>query len=197
MAQFTVSYQITKKMEGGYSNNPNDKGKETYAGISRTSFPNWKGWAFLDKQTKPIKTNSFFSYLNMAVLQFYKTQFWGPLKCGLMSQVVANQLFDYAVNSGKRKAVKDLQTVLNRLGASLQVDGIIGEKTLSTMSRFNQNNIARNLLIKRENFINWLVQQQPQFKKGWLNRIAYLKTHLNTVGVSFGLLALVGLTVFF
>jgi lysozyme family protein len=197
MAQFGISYHITERMEGGYSNNPLDNGKETYAGISRASFPDWKGWAFIDKQVKPIKTNSFFSYLNMSVMQFYRVQFWSPLKCGLMSQVVANQLFDYAVNSGKSKAVKSLQTALNRLGAFLQVDGLIGEKTLTAMARFNQDDIARNLLIERENFINRLAQQQPQFKRGWLNRIAYLKSHLSTVGVSFGLLAFVGLTFFF
>ncbi|WP_461632028.1 glycoside hydrolase family 108 protein [Labilibaculum euxinus] len=197
MAQFGISYHITEQMEGGYSNNPHDKGGETYAGISRVSFPDWKGWAFLDKQAKPIKTNSFFSYLSMPVMQFYKAQFWSPLKCGFMSQVVANQLFDYAVNSGKSKAVKSLQTVLNRLGAFLQVDGVIGEKTLTAMARFNQDDIAGNLLIQRENFINRLALQQPQFKRVWLNRIAYLKSHLSTAGVSFGLIAIAGLTLFF
>ena len=129
-------------------------------------------------------------------MQFYKVQFWTPLKCGFMPQVVSNQLFDYAVNSGKSKAVKDLQTVLNRLGSFLQVDGLIGEKTLTAMARFNQDDIAGNLLIERENFINRLAQKQPQFKRGWLNRIAYLKSHLST-GVSFGLVAFVGLTLFF
>lgn len=197
MAQFGISYHITERMEGGYSNNPLDNGKETYAGISRASFPDWKGWAFIDKQAKPIRTNSFFSDLSMPVMQFYREQFWSPLKCGFISQVVANQLFDYAVNSGKNKAGKSLQTVLNRLGSFLQVDGIIGEKTLTAMNRFNQDDIARNLLGERENFINRLAQQQPQFKNGWLNRIAYLKSHLSTAGVSFGLVAFVGLTLFF
>ena len=197
MAQFGISYHITEQMEGGYSNNPHDKGGETYAGISRVSFPDWKGWAFLDKQAHPIQHNAKFSYLSRDVEQFYRTEFWKKLNCGFMSQVVANQLFDYAVNSSKSKAVKSLQTVLNRLGAFLQVDGIIGEKTLTAMARFNQDDIAGNLLIQRENFINRLALQQPQFKRVWLNRIAYLKSHLSTAGVSFGLIAIAGLTLFF
>jgi len=197
MAQFKISYHITETMEGGYSNNPNDKGKETYAGISRVSFPNWKGWTFLDKQVHPIKHNAKFSFLSKDTEQFYKSEFWKKLNCGLMTQDVSNQLFDYAVNSGKSRAVKSLQTILNRLGASLQVDGLIGEKTLTAMARFNQDDIARNLLLVRENFINRLAQQQPQFKRGWLNRIAYLKSHLPTVGISIGAIAIVGVTLFF
>lgn len=197
MATFETSYHITEMMEGGYSNHSLDKGKETYAGISRASFPNWEGWKFIDKKAKPIQTNSFFSDLTMPVRNFYRANFWLPLQCVSMPQVVANQLFDYAVNSGKSRAVKSLQSVLNSLGAFLEVDGLIGVKTLGALSRFDANKIAEKLLLERENFINKLAQSQPQFKNGWLNRIAYLKTHLSTVGISFGAVALVGLTLFF
>ncbi len=39
----------TLKHEGGYANNPNDKGGETYRGIGRKANPNWKGWGFIDQ----------------------------------------------------------------------------------------------------------------------------------------------------
>lgn len=197
MAQFGISYHITERMEGGYANNPNDKGLETYAGISRRAFPNWKGWKFIDKQAKPIKRNTFFSYLSMPVMQFYRENFWKPLQCGLMPQEIANQLFDYAVHSGKKRAVKSLQTVLNQMGSFLIVDGIMGEKTQGAIKRFDSEQIARKLLVERENFINRLVQYDSNFKRAWLNRIAYLKSHLPVVGMSFGLVAVMGVTLFF
>ena len=197
MATFETSYHITETMEGGYSNHPSDKGKETYAGISRASFPNWEGWKLIDKQPKPIKRNTFFSDLAMPVRHFYRANFWLPLQCGLMPQVVANQLFDYAVNSGKSRAVKSLQSVLNSMGAFLKVDGIVGAKTQGALKRYDANQVAEKLLLERETFINRLAQSQPQFKNGWLNRIAYLKSHLGTLGISFGVVALLGLTLFF
>jgi hypothetical protein len=38
----------TKKFEGGYVNDPMDRGLETVRGIYRVSFPNWPGWAIVD-----------------------------------------------------------------------------------------------------------------------------------------------------
>jgi lysozyme family protein len=184
MADFIKSYLITEKMEGGYSNNPNDKGKETYCGISRVAFPDWKGWAFLDKQAHPIQNNAKFSYLNRDVEQFYRVEFWTKLNCGLMAQDVANQLYDYAVNSGKVRAAKSLQSVLNNRGSFLDVDGAIGIKTLTALKRFDSSDIAKALFVERENFINKLIVSQPYFKRVWLNRLSYLRSFLtvqNTV----------------
>lgn len=38
----------TLSHEGGYANHKNDKGGETYRGITRKHNPNWNGWAFID-----------------------------------------------------------------------------------------------------------------------------------------------------
>lgn len=199
MANFIKSYTITEKMEGGYSNNTNDKGKETYCGISRVAFPDWKGWAFLDKQVHPIQHNAKFSFLSNDIEQFYKSEFWKKLSCGLMTQDVANQLYDYAVNSGKTRAVKSLQTVLNKRGAFLAVDGMIGIKTLNALNRFDSLNIAKALFVERENFINRLIVSQPYFKRVWLNRLNYLRSFLSVqnTAITAGLVVSLGLAFFF
>jgi len=38
----------TLDLEGGYSNDIDDAGGETYAGISRNNFPDWYGWTIID-----------------------------------------------------------------------------------------------------------------------------------------------------
>ena len=48
MADFNLSIPKILKHEGGYVDNPNDIGKETYGGISRKYNPNWEGWKFID-----------------------------------------------------------------------------------------------------------------------------------------------------
>ncbi|BAX79039.1 glycoside hydrolase family 108 protein [Labilibaculum antarcticum] len=197
MANFIKSYTITEKMEGGYSNNPNDKGKETYCGISRVAFPDWKGWAFIDKQAHPIQNNAKFSFLSKDVEQFYRTEFWKKLSCGLMTQDVANQLYDYAVNSGKIRAVKSLQTVLNSKGAFLDVDGLIGLKTLNALKRFDSSDIAKALFVERENFINKLIVSQPYFRRAWLNRLSYLRSFLTVQNTMFPVLIVGSFALFF
>ena len=49
MANFNESFNITLGYEGGYSNDPDDAGGETYKGISRRYHPGWKGWALIDE----------------------------------------------------------------------------------------------------------------------------------------------------
>ena len=34
--------------EGGYVDDRDDRGGETYRGISRNNFPDWKGWKKID-----------------------------------------------------------------------------------------------------------------------------------------------------
>ena len=43
MANFDEAFALTMKSEGGYANNPNDTGGETYKGVSRKNHPKWNG----------------------------------------------------------------------------------------------------------------------------------------------------------
>ena len=49
MANFQQAFQHTAAAEGGYSNNPKDKGGETYRGIARKYWPDWAGWIIVDE----------------------------------------------------------------------------------------------------------------------------------------------------
>ena len=48
MANFKEAFEKTMGHEGGYGNDPDDAGGETYKGIARVYNPGWSGWAVID-----------------------------------------------------------------------------------------------------------------------------------------------------
>ena len=109
------------KKEGGYVNDPDDKGGQTYRGISRKYNPNWKGWVIVDNYLKEFKTesNAFKKALDRnevlldQVKDYYKKYYWDTLNLDTCkSTKVCWQLFDMCVNSGKVNAVKLAQRIL-------------------------------------------------------------------------------------
>jgi lysozyme family protein len=196
MANFNISYKITKNLEGGYANHPKDNGGETYAGISRKFHPMWVGWPYIDRRPHPIKNNSVFPKLDGQVKAFYKREYWQKLFGDHLHQSLANQIYDYAVNSGKGQAVKDLQRILNSLGEKLQVDGVIGPLTLAAIGKHDQDDLARRLHAMRTLFLSQESKVQPHFREVWQNRLQTMKSYLPSVaGLSLGLAALA--TIFF
>lgn len=196
MAVFNIAYKITKPLEGGYVNDPRDNGGETYCGISRRFHPDLQIWRILDQKAHPIKWNTIFKPLENRVRAFFIREYWKKLYLEYMKQSLANQLFDFAVNSGKGRAVKELQTALNSFGERLKVDGAIGQKTLAAISRHDSDTLAKNLHARRSLFLKEESKNQPHYAKNWNRRLNILKSHLPSVfSVGLGLAALT--TVFF
>ena len=50
MASFGEAFEHTMGMEGGYANDPQDVGGETFMGVSRVYNPGWYGWTIIDGQ---------------------------------------------------------------------------------------------------------------------------------------------------
>lgn len=136
MANFTIALKKVLKNEGGYANNPNDAGGETYKGISRKNHPTWAGWISID-QIKKAHPKGFKTILEHTpelqdkVKDFYKRRFWDELcldTCG--NQELANQAFDMAINAGVKAGVKILQKVLG-----IPADGILGNVTKKAIAK--------------------------------------------------------------
>lgn len=121
MANFADAYKKLSIKEGGYVNDPDDKGGETYRGISRKYNPTWEGWEIIDKYKTQHKvgSNEFKSKLNndiklqKLVYTRYKIGYWDVFELDdVPSQRVAYQLFDTNVNCGTVTAIKLAQRVL-------------------------------------------------------------------------------------
>lgn len=169
MANFDPAYQKTALFEGaGLTNDPADRGGQTFAGISRKFHPEWPGWSAVDKGDLEAAK---------ALLKpFYKTEYWDRLMLGqILNQALAEELFDTAVNCGKSKAVKILQEALDLLRQQTSVDGVMGYKTLAAV---NDYKYPRSLLkvmngLQFEHYRTLCAKDPSQlrFFRGWMERV--------------------------
>lgn len=150
MANFDTAYQETMKSEGGYANNPSDKGGETWRGIARNLWPQWEGWKLVDE----IKANCGASLkllkqalmmdeeLEVKVKLFYRVQFWNRLNLEELPERIAMEIFDTAVNQGCSTAVQYFQQALNMLNNNqahyrdIPVDGVNGRMSMSSFQAY-------------------------------------------------------------
>ena len=184
MTAFDIAFAKTMGHEGVYSNDPVDPGGETYMGISRAYWPGWVGWKYVDadENTKGLEA---------AVRTFYRQNFWNKIngdKLSEISQPIAFEVFDTAVNVGLSKAGKWLQEGLNLLNINqvlypdIAVDGIIGNGTLQTVSKYFDSRYMNHddkltMLLKVMNHLQGCyyikkMQQHPEKEKyrGWFSR---------------------------
>ena len=118
MAQFNEEFDKLILAEGGYVNDPDDAGGETYLGISRKNNPKWIGWEVIDEEKKKglknitARLKKDVALTNNAKL-LYKQKYWDVLELDdIPSQDIAHQLFDTCVNCGKTTAIRIAQQVL-------------------------------------------------------------------------------------
>lgn len=192
MADFDIAYGETERCEGGYVNDPVDKGGETHRGVTRKYHPDWAGWPIVEeiKRKHPhdfkikINENQQLAELAKAV---YRQDYWAPIRGDeLPDQHIANQVFDTGVNQGVARSIRYLQEGLNLLNrdgknyADLKIDGKLGNQTLSTLKEFlNLENDQPDYLLKTLNvlqasfYIDIMRRDttQQRFARGWLNRV--------------------------
>lgn len=196
MASFDIAYnKYIKPNEGGYVNDPVDKGGETYAGIARNFHPNWSGWSYIDfiKKTKgPIARNAKLPDVQAQVDEFYRAWWDSKLFGQINSQEVANLLFDFNVNSGS--AIKIVQRIVG-----VTADGAMGPNTIAAINKANPSKLHAELKAARKSLYDSLVAKDPtqqKFYAGWINRLSKFPD-LVAVGIT-GLgiiIAIVGIVV--
>jgi lysozyme family protein len=185
MANFEKAHAIVMSHEGGYANDPDDKGGETYKGIARRKHPFWPGWALIDlyrMHSRFPTTLDDDEALQLLVLSFFKTQFWDVLKLDKVNhQNIAAELYDTAVNMGTGIAAVFLQTALNvsnkngRDFADLKEDGRIGPVTLSAINKHARpGEVLKVLNVLQGSRYIAIMQANPtqeKFFRSWFSRV--------------------------
>lgn len=190
MADFSAAYLPLKMFEGGYSNNPADRGGETYAGVARNFFPHWDGWWIIDSMKervdfpKNLKGNK---ELEESVERFFKNHFWDQFDGDdIPNQKLAEELLDISVNMGVFVAVTFLQRCLNVFNRSerdyenIATDGVFGPMTMNTLLVFLERSPKNGLLMTKA--LNCLQgcryiaimeknESQETFARGWFSRV--------------------------
>jgi len=162
---FKIAFKEIIGVEGGYVNNPNDKGGETKYGISKRAYPN------LDIKNLTLKKAE----------EIYYNDYWLALKLDYVKDLkVSLELFDTGVNMGVKTASKMFQEALNLLNRNernfpdLIVDGNIGVKTISAYDKVDKAillKVLNGLQFSRYVDIVTRNPKQEEFFNGWMKRV--------------------------
>lgn len=157
MSDFKIALKRVLKHEGGYVNNPHDKGGETNYGIT-------VGTARQYGYTGSMRT------IPMAMVEeIYKARFWDALDLEQMTQkygfAFAYQLFDAGVNHGVGNAKRMLQRALGVVD-----DGVIGKITLTELER--QAPLVVDLFNAERIEFYTKIASFNHFGRGWMRRMS-------------------------
>ena len=140
--------------EGGYVNNPADKGGRTMFGITERDFPEaWKDGTVTIDEARAIYRRKFVTYPKFDLIP----------DVHLMEQVI-----DYGINSGPHLATQRLQSILG-----VPADGVIGPATLHALALRDYREVSNLLVGERIKMFVRIVKRdksQLQFLEGWVNR---------------------------
>lgn len=149
-----------KKAEGGWSNNPNDKGGCTMSGITIATYREFFG----NKTCADLKklTDREWEYI-------FRKRYWNPWKADeILNTSIALLCVDMGFNSGTVNAIKRVQACLG-----LTADGIVGPKTLAALNAPGALNVFQKIWNMRAKYYLSLSEPKSQrgFFRGWLKRL--------------------------
>ena len=166
MANHKEIIPFIKKWEGGYINDPLDKGGETQQGIT---YNTWKSVFGGNDHPRFIKMTED----DWALI--YQKLFWNAIQGDkINSQRIANLLADWAWGSGDFWPKKRTQNVLNTLGFKLKTDSIFGNGTLSAINKADEQKLYDAIIVERWAWLEQIYKAHPEqrrFEKGWANRL--------------------------
>lgn len=181
--------------EGGFVNNPADRGGATNLGITIGTLSTWLGRQATIADVQNLTKDT--------AIAIYKKNYWDKVSGDQLKYYsVALTLFDQAVNRGPASAIKQAQKIVG-----VTQDGVMGPKTVEAINKMPDSQFLPQYLSASAAFYNKLVQNdssQGVFLQGWLNRIsslqtqayAYLGTTQGKVVASVGLIAVLGVAGF-
>jgi hypothetical protein len=150
------------QMEGGYSNEAADRGGPTNYGITLATLKEWEGKDALTADDVKNMTQG-------TAKEIYRTNYWNRMQCGLLPKGLDLEVFDFGVNAGPSRAVKNLQKIVG-----VTEDGSMGPITLAAVRTLNPRDLVARFSQERLAFYQSL--NQPVFLKGWSNRVNQIET---------------------
>lgn len=147
---FERAFERLLSHEGGYVDDRRDRGGKTKFGISQAAYPG---------EDIPNLTLT-------RAKELYLRDYWGPAGCDAVPDPLKFELFDMAVNSGPRTAVRCLQKA-----AGCPPDGILGPVTLQAIQSIPPVRLVARFNGHRLQYLAALTDW-PAFGRGWANRVA-------------------------
>ncbi len=128
--------EFVLRMEGDLTDDPKDPGGLTKYGISQKAYPN------LDIRNLTVDDAK----------KIYENDYWKACKCDELATPFAISVFDTAVNQGVEKAKRLMQIALD-----VEVDGIIGDKTIGASFKADKSQIKKFLAKRLAEYMRTIV----------------------------------------
>jgi lysozyme family protein len=149
--------------EGGFVNDPDDRGGPTNRGVTQLVYDGYRRLNGLSLRS--VEEIDIFE-----VRAIYRRQYWEVIRGDDLPAGLDYAVFDFAVNSGPRRAAQFLQRIVG-----VEDDGMIGEVTLAAVSERNPSDLIDALCAARMAFLkrlsNWW-----KYKNGWTKRVQAVNT---------------------
>lgn len=165
MADYKKLIPFILRWEGGFANDPADRGGATMKGITIGTFTTYR-------KSKGKPTPTVTDLKNISDQEWgdvFKSLFWDKWCAdNIKSQSIANILVDWVWASGKYGI-----TIPQRILGVVQ-DGVVGPKTLEALNARDADKLFAQLKQARINFVETIVKRNPSQKKfinGWKRRI--------------------------
>lgn len=162
MANPNVLIPFVLRYEGGFVNDPKDRGGATNKGITLNTFRSVYGRAKTVNDLKHMTDNEW--------RHIFKSLYWDKCKADDISdQSIANMLVDFAWHSGVTTAVKKLQKIVG-----VTSDGICGVQTIGAINSRYAPETFNLLKAARMRYLQGIVKNkhsQARFMYGWTKRV--------------------------
>ena len=169
MALFSLSLNKVLKAEGGFVDDPDDRGGATNMGITQATLAEWRGKHVTAEDVKALKVEE--------AAGIYKARYWDKMNLDLViSQSLAEAVMDFGVNAGIKTAAKELQKAANWVHGGegrLAVDGAIGPITIRFVNVLDERMLALKFFEGRARYYVAISRSRPVNRKylfAWLRR---------------------------
>lgn len=156
-SNFDKSLNYAFRSEGGYVDDPKDRGGATNLGVTFKVLQAYRG--------RPITKEDVKRLTKAEAGEIYRKQYWDAVKADDLPSGVDYFLFDFAINSGPARAVISLQRVLR-----VKQDGILGLLTLDKLKELDVIDVIDKLWEERLRFLKQ-THGWARFGKGWNKRV--------------------------
>jgi len=158
---FDVALTTVLREEGGYADHPADPGGATMMGVTQATLSDWRGYGVSKAEVKSLS--------RAEAAAIYRARYWDAVKGDELPAGLDLALFDLAVNSGPKRAVKLLQRALG-----VAEDGALGPLTMRAAKAGHSPFLIAALMVERRRFLEAL-KGWAVFGRGWKTRLARIE----------------------